>query len=70
MRLIVVTREADGKKIYVNPEQVCAVYPYFKQEDKTVIQFSGEEKNYLEVLESAESIANMIMRGEQNGQTN
>lgn len=65
MRLIVVTREADGKKIYVNPEQVCAVYPYYKQEDKTVIQFSGAEENYLEVLESADSIANMIMKGEQ-----
>lgn len=67
MRLIFVTRHADGKKIYVNPENICAVYPYFKQEDKTVIQFSGEEQNYLEVLESAESIANMIMRGEQDG---
>lgn len=67
MTLIVVTRH-DGKKVYVNPEQVCAVYPYYKQEDKTVIQFSGTEENYLEVLESAESIANMIMRGEQNDQ--
>lgn len=66
MRLIFVTRYADGKKMYVNPENICAVYPYFKQEDKTVIQFSGEEQNYLEVLESAESIANMIMRGEQD----
>ena len=66
MRLIVVTRYADGKKIYVNLEQVCAVYSCFKQEDKTIIQFSGEEKNYLEVLECADSIANMIMRGEQN----
>ncbi len=63
MRLIVVTREADGKKIYVNPEQVCAVYPHYKLGVKTVIQFSGAEENYLEVLESAESIANMIMRG-------
>lgn len=68
MRLIVVTREADGKKIYVNPEQVCAVYPYYKQEDKTVIQFAGAEGNYLEVLESAESIAHMMMEGEQDEQ--
>lgn len=66
MRLIVVTREADGKKIYANPEQVCAVYPYYKQEDITVIQFCGEEENHLEVLESVESIANMIMKGEQD----
>ena len=60
MRLIVVTREADGQKIYVNPEQVCAVYPYYKQDDKTVVQFAGAEGNYLEVLESVESVANMI----------
>ena len=66
MRLIVVTRHADSKKMYINPEQVCAVYPYYKQEEKTVIQFSGAEENYLEALESAESIANMIMRGEQD----
>lgn len=60
MRLIVVTRHADGKKIYVNPEQVCAVYPYFKREDITVIQFSGTDENYLEVLESADSVACMM----------
>lgn len=60
MRLIVVTRHADGKKIYVNPEQVCAVYPYYKQQDKTVIQFSGSDENYLEVIESADSVACMM----------
>ena len=59
MRLIIVTRKIDGAKIYVNPEQVCAVYPYYKK-DSTVIQFAGAEENYLEVLESVDSIANMI----------
>lgn len=49
-----------AKKMYVNPEQICAVYPYYKREDKTVIQFAGAEENYLEVLESADSIANMM----------
>ena len=63
MRLIVVTRYVDGKTIYVNPEQVCAVYPYFKHEDQTVIQFSGSDENYLVVLESADSVACM-MEGE------
>ena len=59
MRLIIVTRAIDGVKIYVNPEKVCAVYPYYKR-DSTVIQFAGAEENYLEVLESADSIANMM----------
>ena len=68
MRLIVVTRYVDGKKMYVNPEQVCAVYPYYMQEDKTIIQFSGAYENDLGVLESAESIAHMLVGGEQDGQ--
>ena len=59
MRLIIVTRKIDGAKIYVNPEQFCAVYPYYKK-DSTVIQFAGAEENYLEVLENVDSIANMI----------
>lgn len=63
MRLIVVTRHADGKKIYVNPEQVCAVCPCYKKEDKTVIQLSGSDENYLTVIESADSVACM-MEGE------
>lgn len=59
MRFIIVTRAIDGAKMYINPENVCAVYPFYKR-DTTVIQFAGAEENYLEVLESAESIANMM----------
>lgn len=59
MRLIIVTRAIDRAKMYVNPENVCAVYPYYKR-DSTVIQFAGAEENYLEVTESADSIANMM----------
>ena len=59
MRLIIVTRSIDRAKMYVNPEKVCAVYQYFKK-DTTIIQFAGAEENYLEVLESADSVANMM----------
>lgn len=59
MRLIIVTRQIDGAKMYVNPEKICAVYPYYKK-DSTVIQFAGAEENYLEVLESVDSVANMM----------
>ena len=59
MRLIIVTRVIDGAKMYVNPENVCAVYQYYKK-DTTIIQFVGAEENYLKVLESADSVANMM----------
>ena len=59
MKLIIVTRQIDGKKMYVNPEQICAVYPYYKRES-TVIQFAGTEENFLDVKESPKSIVSMI----------
>lgn len=59
MRLTIATRAIDGAKVYVNPEKVCAVYPYYKR-DTTVIQLAGAEENYLVVVESADSIANMM----------
>ena len=60
MRLIIVTRAYDGAKVYVNPEKVCAVYPYYTKSSSTVIQFEGAVENYLEVVESVDSIANMM----------
>jgi hypothetical protein len=27
MRLIIVTKKIDGARVYVNPENICAVYP-------------------------------------------
>lgn len=62
MKLVMVTRQADGKKIYINPRNVCAVYPHY-QNGNTVIQFSCEE-NFMEVLESMETVAAMIERSE------
>lgn len=59
MRLITLTRKSDGTKMYVNPENVCAVYQYYKKES-TVIQFAGAEENFLEVLESVDSVAELL----------
>lgn len=59
MRLITLTRKIDGAKMYVNPEQICAVYQYYKK-DSTVIQFAGEENNFIEVVESPDSIASVL----------
>ena len=59
MGLIVATRSCDGKKVYVNPQNVCAIYPYYRKET-TVIQLVGAEENYLEVTESVAVIASMF----------
>ena len=63
MRMIIVSRMSDGEKVYVNPENVCAVYPCFDNKEITIIQFSGNDNNYLEVIESVDSVACM-MEGE------
>ena len=61
MKMITVTRMVDGEKVYVNPENICAVYPRFDNKEITVIQFSGNDENYLEVIESEDSVACMIV---------
>lgn len=63
MRLIIVSRKIDGEKVYVNPENICAVYPRFDNKEITIIQFPGNDENYLEVIESVDSVASM-MEGE------
>lgn len=59
MKMISVSRTVDGAKVYVNPENICAVYPRFDNKEITVIQFPGNDENYLEVIESADSVACM-----------
>lgn len=41
MKLIVVTRNGDGKKMYVNADMVCAVYPYYKKKICPSYSFLG-----------------------------
>ena len=59
MTLIIVTVKGDGRKAYVNPNNICAVYPN-GQNEGAIIQFVGDEENYIRVAESADSIANMV----------
>ena len=61
MKMISVSRMVDGAKVYVNPDNICAVYPRFDNNEITVIQFSGNDENYLEVIESVDSVACMIV---------
>ena len=59
MKFIITTNAHNGKKIYINPDQICAMYRSHNYPDHTIIQFPGEQENDLELLESPEAIANM-----------
>lgn len=60
MKWIVATRSADGEKIYVNVSQICAVSRRYNDKNVTIIGLAGDCEDYLEVLESPESIMNLI----------
>ena len=59
-KLILVTRKSDNKKMYVNTANICVVRPHPWDETATIIQFSGSDENYIEVLESSDTVANMM----------
>lgn len=60
MKVIIVSRRSDGAKVYINPENICAVYPRFDNKEITIIQFTGNDENYLEVIESVDSVVCMM----------
>ena len=58
MTLIILTRY-DGKKVYVNPTQICFMGSMGSEGDGTIIQFPGDDANYIQVLESPETISRL-----------
>ena len=53
--------------IFVQTEQICAIYKDLREQRYncgTIIQFSGEENNYVGVSESADEIMEMIRKHE------
>lgn len=59
MKFIILTRKYDGKAVYVNPKQICFMGINARDEDSTVIQFCGDDENYIQVLESPETISEL-----------
>ena len=59
MTFVKLTRKIDKKEMYINPEHVAAVYPYYNK-DTTVIQLAGSDDNWLEVSESIRYVVNML----------
>ena len=52
-----------GDEVMVQTQNICAVYPgkSYKGAISTVIQFCGEEENYIQVIESIDEIGAMIV---------
>ena len=59
MQFIILTRISDGKAVYVNPKQICFMGITANNETGTLIQFCGDDENYIQVLESPETIAEL-----------
>ena len=59
MRLIVLTSQRDGSKVYVNPAHIVTISECLGNEE-TIVAFAGGDNEYIKVLESAESIARMV----------
>ena len=60
MKIIILTRPKDGERIYVNPNNICAFCKNDFDNDRTIVSFVGNDKCYINVLESPEVIANLI----------
>lgn len=58
MKMIIVTRKNDGAKIYINPVNICAVYPRLKDTDRTIVSLI--DGGYVETKESVDTVAHMI----------
>lgn len=60
MKFIILTRLEDGKRIYVNPNNICTFCKTYYADDGTIVSFVGDENCYIKVSESPEAIAKLI----------
>ena len=60
MKFIILTIPKDGRRIYVNPNNICAFRRNDFDNDRTIVSFVGNDRCYINVLESPEAIANLI----------
>ena len=58
MQFIILTRISNGKAVYVNPKQIIC-FMSITDNTGTLIQFCGDEENYIQVLESPETIVEL-----------
>ena len=59
-RYIVLTRFIDGKHIFANPQNIAFITTHYKKPNITIIQFTGGEDNYIEVMESIDTVMKLV----------
>lgn len=64
-RWIVLTREHDGVGVNVQCNNICYIVPYNNSGDgPTIVQFIGDDNNWMLVKESDTAIMNLIGRSD------
>lgn len=58
-RFIKLTMASDRTPVLINVSQIRAIYKYYCR-DTTVVDYSGVEDGFVEVLESVEAIENLL----------
>lgn len=58
-RFIKLTMASDRTPVLINVPQIRAIYKYYCR-DTTVVDYSGVEDGFVEVLESVEAIENLL----------
>lgn len=58
--MIVLTMANDGRKAYVDPEKICAIFPNNTKDKQTIVILSGSALNRIFASESAEEVYNLI----------
>ena len=61
MRLVPLTREVDGLKVYINPESICRIAPYHDYVKNTTVLSFTDRSNWLEVQEDVETVVKLCL---------
>lgn len=59
-KYIVLTRSGDGERIFVNPQNIAFITTHYKKPNTTKVQFTGNENNYIEIIESIDTVMKLL----------
>lgn len=59
-KYIVLTRSINGERIFANPQNIAFATPHYEKSNITLIQFTGDRDNYIEVVESIDTVMKLL----------
>ena len=59
-KYIVLTRSINGERIFANPQNIAFATTHYKKPDISLIQFTGGRDNYIEVVESIDTVMKLL----------